>query len=365
MPQAHDVFKFLEQGVWVPFLHPWRSNTPHAFALDRKSLEKWTSLKRKRLSAFFRGRAFTFALFPHVPRNEEARAVCAACSFFDTAVWFFLTDTGILLSSVQGTEPEKTFTHLGTHRTGLQDILYTRLVVMPSGKVVVFNDGGFHIYKGSPTEWTKLKQLLRLCEDHANHMSPVTTGNQELLAVSCWLCEVIRLLNLETGECSTAFRDPRYKPYEICEGEEGQMFVSCRDDWVILLLECCSQNFNVVTSFNLNSESDRIQYVPQHKLVVSVSGETVWGHDCGSGKLQWKRTFGYVHQVGYSLEHDAVFLCHRSGKVMELNASDGELRQELRLPGEVDWVWGMRLHDGQLVVLYGYPELKVSFFSLQ
>ncbi len=274
---------------------------------------------------------------------------------------------------VQGTEPV-TLIHLGTHPTGLQHEWYTSLMVMPSGKVVVYSDSSdepyrFHLYSGSVEDWRKLKQLPRLCEHavYGENMVQVRIGDQVLLAVSCRWCEVIRLLNLETGESSTAFRDPRYTPYILCEGEEGQIFVECRDQekarLVILLLKCSSQNFK---SINKNTVSEMC-YIPQHKLIVSCSVKTIWGTDCESGKPRWKWEFGQgINSVEYCPKQDALLVSETKEKdVSVLNASDGELRQELRLPGEVGCVWGMRLHNGQLVVLYGDGERKVSFFSLQ
>ncbi len=123
--------------------------------------------------------------------------------------------------------------------------------MLPSGKVVVrclgdvktkhASVGGlgdepeFCVFGGS--EWRKLKQLPGLCEHQpwGQDVAPVTTENQELLAVSCDECEVIRLLNLETGESSTAFHDPAYRPQFLCTStaKQGQLFVLGRDEMEI------------------------------------------------------------------------------------------------------------------------------------
>ncbi len=284
---------------------------------------------------------------------------------------------------VQGTEP-LTLTHLGTHPTGLQ--YGWAMAVMPSGKVVVFARGkntgddssedssnepyGFHIYSGSAEDWRKLKQLPRLCEHGFGGMSPVSIGNQELLAVSCRVCAVIRLLNLEMGESSTAFRDPWYNPKYMWEGEEGQMFVTCMNG-VILQLKCSSQTFKIVKQFETEIAGP-ICYVPQHKLLVGVRfDDTVIGVDSETGKLQWElqwesKWFDGLIRILYSPESDALLIdSSLDTQLLVVNASDGEVRQELQLLGEVGWVWNMRLHDGQLVLLRGIPERKVSFFSLQ
>ncbi len=247
---------------------------------------------------------------------------------------------------------------------------------MSSGKVVVNRERkdeppGFHIYSGSAEDWRKLKQLPGLCQHGVWDMVPVTTGNQELLAVSCWDCKVIRLLNLETGESSTAFRDPWYTPQFLCEGEEGQMFVRCWGN-KILQLNCSSQTFDVVKSVKLEKSCSAygcsIRHVPRHKLVVTVGDREVRGYDSESGKLRWEKPKASIktNTIVYSPEHDVVlFLCWKNLSVIYvLNASDGELRQELRLPGVYD-VWDMKLHDGQLVLLHSYGESEVSFFSLQ
>ncbi len=271
---------------------------------------------------------------------------------------------------MQGTEP-LTLTHLGSCPTGLQAewLSHNSMAVMPSGKVYrkrKHEPPGFHIYSSSAEDWRKLKQLPGLCEHKVlDMMSPVTIGNQELLAVSCWKCRV----NLETGESSTAFRDPQYEPYSICEGEEGQMFVRCwdkqRKNSVILLLDCSSQTFTALKHIETKGNIANICYVPRHKLIVSRDSSSVRAFDCESGKVRWTTQMsGYAKRPVYFPDHDAVLVY--SGQGFLVNASDGEVRQELQLPREVDDVWDMRLHDGQLVVLHGYPERKVvSFFSLR
>ncbi len=291
---------------------------------------------------------------------------------------------------VQGAEPLLTFTHLATFPTGIGHTWIRNcrsLAVLPSGKVVVFGGGKdfntssgdperFHVYSGFDTEWRKLKQLPELCghrKQMRRDMVPVTIGSQELLAVSCDECEVIRLLNLEMGESRTAFFDPcLMKSLNVmCEGEQGQIFVN---HGRTLLLNCSSEPFTIVNFVEHPAKYlHDICYVSRHKLIVArYPPGRVGGFDCETMKLKWEwsgKSWNIMtHRIVYSPGHDAVIFCffHSSGlnEVSVLNACDGMVRQQLNLPREVRVVWDMRVRDGELILLHGKDKDLLSCFSL-
>ncbi len=298
-------------------------------------------------------------------------------------------------------------THLGSHDTKFyyEDGLYS--VVLGDGTVVVvgrkveepssdgdasddegprFGPDAFHVFRASPTEWTKLKQLPTLCEHVVCDMSPVTTGNQELLAVSCWMCGVIRLLNLETGESSTAFRDPRYKPRCMCEGEEGQIFVDCREkgngEGMILLLEWSASGLSIIRYIPVDKSMPLECYIPKHRLLMTCDYCELEATSSEDGKMQWeldKDTL--IHdsfpRAAYSPTQDALLVSSDDpdNAISVLNAADGVLRQVFQRPQNVGGLHEMRLHNDQLILLYepavedGTPDesdmLKIGFFSLE
>ncbi len=294
-------------------------------------------------------------------------------------------------------------THLGSHATDItpEDHDYQGLAVLSDGTVVVYGKkegkgsscgGGitdndfpgfgpdFHLFKGSATEWTKLKELPRPCKHGVwrDRMLPVRIGNQELLAVSCSWCEVIRLLNLQRGEFSTAFQENRYYPRNMCGGDEGQIFVRCRDKeknfYVILLLDCSSTEFSIVRSITLNKEYLCLEfYIPRHRLLAAHDASLLKAVCCEDGRMVWglELNFEFPH-AEYSPQCDALLVSswQQHQEVGVVNAADGVLRQTLQLPKDVQWLHDTRLHKDQLIVLYESAAddkntLKMGFFSLQ
>lgn len=283
-------------------------------------------------------------------------------------------------------------THLGSHDTQFSVEAEPNLAVMRDGTVVLYGsedmeepdmDGnsyppeGVHVFRASPTDWTKLKQLPGLCQ-HGTwqrlNILLVTIEAQELLAVSCPRCGVIRLLNLETGESNLAFYDPRYELDYMCHGEEGQIFLSCdnKESKVVLLLDCSTTDFSVIRSIPkklIALES----YIPRHRLLLTTDDHKVEAFSSENGKTEWKleledSIFFWVTNLPH---HDALLISSLDdNQVIVVNASDGVLRQTLELPEDVGCVQDTQVHGDQLIVLYSSsPDeeevLKVGFFSLQ
>ncbi len=182
---------------------------------------------------------------------------------------------------------------------------------------------------------------------------------------------MIRLLSLEMGESSTAFQHPRYTPWRMCEGEEGQIFVECRDkeslNFVTLLLDCSTANFSIIRSIPHN-RSILDCYIPRHRLLVTCGYNDLKAVSSEDGKTEWEMKLSDdLARTEYSQELEAVLVSTwRDHQVHVVNASDGVLRQTLELGEDVGTVFDMRLLGNQLIVLYqSQRKTKVGLFSLQ
>ena len=86
------------------------------------------------------------------------------------------------------------------------------------GKTAKADSPALHIYNFSFDTWRKERIQSGLCE-HTHDISilPVTVQQQQqLLAVSCFHCNKIRLYNMKTRLVITAFHDPNYFPSLMC-----------------------------------------------------------------------------------------------------------------------------------------------------
>ncbi len=278
-------------------------------------------------------------------------------------------------------------TQLGSHHAKIikEGYKFPRFAVLSDGTVVVYGREysaqfapAFHCFRASAAEWTKLKQLPRLCEhgEWTCFLFPVKIGNQELLAVSCSGCEVIQLLDLETGESTTAFEHPQFRPGYMCKGERGQMFVDTFEKEmqkdVVLLLDCSTAEFRVMKCIIADELSDLECYMPKHKLLVTCGDNQVDAISSEDGKRDWNLKLDcYIPCAKYSAELDAVFVgSYKNQEVHVVNASDGVLRETIQLPEEVGWVRNMRFHNGQLILYFGHEaeneeNVKFGYFSLQ
>ena len=102
---------------------------------------------------------------------------------------------------------------------------------MESGLVVLWGKtpketpAAFHMYQNTPDGLIKTREIKGLCEHDDVNLLPVGVKNKELMAVSCWSCRMIRLLDTETEEVTVAYHNQQYHPAYMCHGEGDVMYV--------------------------------------------------------------------------------------------------------------------------------------------
>ena len=275
--------------------------------------------------------------------------------------------------------------HISTHNTGLFAWGPTRFTRMPeTGQVVIWgktardDSPGLHIYNGSSDSWEKDRIKVAFCENtnYINFLLPVTVQQQQLLAVSYFDCEKIRLYNMKTREITTAFHDPRYYPGCMCQGEADQIYVvhSVKGRFPILQLNCSQPQFTLEKTIQSQMEKYyAFCYIPSHRLIVVSDLNLVRAVSCDTEEKVWElkgevqdtqcNPFGMV----YSPDHQALLVADgRNSRVLVVNPGDGSVRQVVQLGADVGCVSELCLHNQLLVVHHtddGHTH-KVSFFSI-
>ncbi len=278
--------------------------------------------------------------------------------------------------------------HLVTHNNGLVKWNRSRLTLLPSsgtavlwGKTDESASPALHFYSCSSSASRKLKTLQKLCQ-HENDVFVLglLRGKKEMLAVSCRLCKVIRLIDVESGEVSVAFHGGRHYPGAMCLGEAGEMFVVHSVKGVpILQLNCCTAEFSLIRSIKSGMERyHSICYIPIHRLIVITQvspNKFIRAVSCESEKWVWE-VKGQVdgvdchpHGMVHSPALDALFVADSINTwILVLSPRDGSLRQVLSLDHKIGAVARLCLRNDQLVVSHGgfdCDEYQISLFSLE
>ena len=253
-------------------------------------------------------------------------------------------------------------------------------IVVLWGKTSEQTPAALHLYQNTSTGFTKLPEVKGLCEHDYPKLLPVTINNKELLAVSCWDCEMIRLLDVETRDVTVAFHDSRFRPTRMSHGEGDVMYVVHGVKGAVQVLELHTAQVPFTGPVRtIQSGMERYYsmcYIPSpHRLIVlslnkeptlilAVSAETeekVWevkgevdGVECEPHGM----LFSPQHQV--LLVADGV-----NNRVLVLHPGDGSHLQTIQLDREMDVIWELCLHQNKLVVHHhDGRKHKVSYFSI-
>ena len=256
---------------------------------------------------------------------------------------------------------------------------------LPSGKLFLFsqatepNTATLWSYDGVERTWEEVLPTPKVCVwSHQKYIQCLTISKNNYIAISCCVCQDIKLYNVETGETSTAFHDPKYYPSTMWLGEPGEMFVGNFSD--TLQLNCSTVNFTLESCIQSPLLRGYSCFIPPRKCIASVSNgmlSLVQSAACESEKVIWQVNLKGepFRRILYSPNHDALFIRNRSmtysqnmySQIHVVNADDGSLRQVLHLREKVRFIQNFSLHDDQLVVIDGGFDqcIKISHFSVK
>ena len=275
--------------------------------------------------------------------------------------------------------------HISTHQTGLVFWGWTRFTLLPEtgqvviwGKTVEADSPALHIYNGSSDSWQKERTETVFCEHLRGMFLPVSVQQQQLLAVSCQKCHMIRLYNIKTREITTAFHNSSYYPACMCQGEADQIYVvhKVKGPVPILQLNCSQPQFTLEKTIQSGMETwYDICYIPSHRQIAisSVHLGVVRAVSCDTEENAWEIQ-GEIqsaqclpHRMVYSPGHQALLVADGGNhRVLVVNPGIGSVIQVLQLGADVGVVAELCLHNQQLVVHHtddGH-KMRLSYFSL-
>ena len=254
-------------------------------------------------------------------------------------------------------------------------------IVVLWGKTSEQTPAAIHLYNTS-TGFTKLPEVKGLCQHDQQYLLPVTMNNKELLAVSCGLCRIIRLLDVETRDATVAFHDSRFCPVYMSHGEGDVMYVVVHAlkgaKSPVLELNTAQVPFTgpVRTIQSGMKMYFGMCYIPSpHRLIVlsdnydpglirAVSAET--GEKVWEVKGEVDGVECRPHGMLFSPQHKVLLVADgRNCRVLVLHPEDGSHLQTIQLDREMGVIAELCLHQNKLVVHHhdGRKE-KVSYFSI-
>ncbi len=266
--------------------------------------------------------------------------------------------------------------HVASYNLDISALYFT---VMPSGTLVFWGkhttaNPAFHWYACSTSELVKLRTLPPACKcAHTGTTSilGIRVASKELLAVSCSRCCLIRLVNMETAQVSTAFKLGDVHPTAMCEGEAGEMFVAGHS--VILHLNCSTEELQLLQMIPVSpaeKEITAMSYIPRQRLITvgcesEDSSPSFQAISVDTKETVWKGEGGGVSSLVYSAELDVLFAVDSGTNiVLAFNAKDGAMKfRSPELP--IKWLGNLCLNRNQLMLhCIGQDGTKVMCWQL-
>ena len=242
------------------------------------------------------------------------------------------------------------------------DIWYGAAMMKSTGLPVIYGQttskSAIAIFKFYRDEEGSLRrrQIKAPCE-HGVRLLGLEIAGQEFLAMSCGVCENIRLMNLTSEKIRVAFRGKNVD--YMAEGEGGKLYVKLRGEAKVLELDLVSSTFIEKKSFDIGvKDVEALNYVPSpHRLIIvndnnkrsvlatSVdTGKTVWNFD---QKVDYKEI--EPGELLFIPEHD-VILVEDTERIHILRSADGQYLQTVDTH-ELGKLSGLFLCKDKLVIL--------------
>ena len=223
--------------------------------------------------------------------------------------------------------------------------------------------GQLHVYK----------TIKAPCGHDDTGLFGLVINQEELLAVSCYWCKKIRLLNLETEQVTEAYSDEKVEC--MSHGMEGRVFVESSGDKVIEL-DYSSSRFIHKNTIQIGlAACTALCYLSTHDYVV-VSGVKshgdpgeIWAISCEDGEVVW-RVQGKVegkkiNPWGLLLFGGAVLVAdYCNNRILVLDPSHGSCIKTIQPPG-FRYIYNLGLYNTQIVMLHGFPRREISFFNVK
>ena len=206
--------------------------------------------------------------------------------------------------------------------------------------------------------------------DNPAYISSLMIGGKELVAVSCYDCKNIKVVDLQTGEWNTAFEG--WETVNMCVGDNGRIFVQSRD-YPILYLDSSDPVFKgPLKTILTDIWCLRMCYIPNpvNALVLSdfnsskmvaksvEKDEMIWEFredKADSSGMKDNRASNVIWDHAGLLFHPMYnILLVADGinkRILIVNPTNGLLIQAINLP-DMGEIWALDLHNDVLIMLH-------------
>ena len=250
-------------------------------------------------------------------------------------------------------------------------------VMRETGLIVVSTMNG-SLFQSTLQEGRLIQKQIKPTCEHDVYLLCVQVAGQEYLAVSCWRCEDIKLMNINKQKGSSgleieyevirAFRGRNVR--HMCQGEENRIFVL--SDGSVLELDTATTPFTNMRSINTGMAFS-LCYVPDpHRLLVVCDWKDVCGISCDDGKAVWKAEKGKNFDPSclfFLPSHDVLFVVDRENiRIRIVSPATGHQIKYMNLPDHVKGITGLHWFKEQILVhsRVSYPgKSRFSLFCLK
>ena len=260
---------------------------------------------------------------------------------------------------------------------------------MESGAVVLWGKVGdltpaaFHLYRKDTSQgWSKLGDVRALCEhEECARLHPVQIDKKELLAVSCFRCHMIRLLDIESKAVTVGFLNGKCCPGSMTRGDDDILYAfHLLNDQPTFVMQLESggvpfKSLKKKISSGL-ATSYSMCYIPHpYKLLVftlnmnpgiirAVSVETklkVWQIEGNVDDIAC-----HPHDMQFSQHHQVLLVADGINcRILVLHPKDGSHLQTIRLKPELYAIVHLHLNQDELIIHHTADRKeKVSYFAL-
>ena len=200
-------------------------------------------------------------------------------------------------------------------------------------------------------------------------------NKQELLAVFCFLCKKIHLLNIETEQMMEAYSGEEV--YCMCHGREGRVFVSIWDNDKVMELDCSTSRFTNKNTVHIGLDVCwGLCYLPLPHDCLVLSGHKFNGLgevkavSCLDSSVMW-RVQGKVE--GKNIDPRGLLLFRGSvlvadgwnKRIFVVDPNNGSCIKTIQTPG-VGYLWFLSLCDTQIIMVhFADDKCKISFFNVK
>ena len=209
------------------------------------------------------------------------------------------------------------------------------------------------------------------CQHGVKALITVVQNGKELLAVPCWCCKAIKLVNMETKQVTCVFESPAYRPLSNCSGPNGSFFVASLSGHI----QQFDSPFTATNACNFTDVKYIVEYMcylptPHNTLVVSyqselravslLDGHEVWNQNCNGFKPDCL--------LYYPQEDVLLVNVYLEPQIRVVNPSDRSMIQTIKIP-DIYVIHRMCLCNDQIVMLHWpgeyCPRALLSYYSLK